>query len=212
MTTEVANTFYDIPTATLKSLLRVYRSEIGSKHTPSVKAVRAVAGYLGHRQRPKRQFRTDVVDDTLDQIAEKTSGSKASTSDTLRFLEWAGLLTTLRRGGGRHKLPTVRRLNTSVAYQKHLGIVGELSGIFRDLHEKPHDLIGAFPETPRVLPRYIPRVNTSTDEEFSYEEPFNEEDFVEEEFGFTPEDVLACINRFDIDCDVASSHAAWEPF
>jgi hypothetical protein len=55
-------------------------------------------------------------------------------------------------------------------------------------------------------------VNTSAAEELSYEEPFNEEDFVEEEFGFTPDDVLACIDRFDTDGAISPSHTSWEPF
>jgi hypothetical protein len=212
MTTEVANLFYDMKQEFLTEKLSDFKRVHGAKHAPSIRNVKAVAGYLGHRQRNRSKYGLDVIDDSIKQIASALAISVSAISDVLRFLQWCGFLSTVRHGGGRRKLPTVRRLEIAFLKQELIGIRGELNEIFCELHGKSHDLLGAFPETPIGIPRYIPRVNTSTDEEFSFEEPFNEEDFVEEEFGFTPDDVLVCINRFEIDCDVASSDVAWEPF
>jgi hypothetical protein len=53
---------------------------------------------------------------------------------------------------------------------------------FLDLHGKKHDLNGVFPDTRRELPRFIPRVNTSKDSKFIFEEPFLEENYNEEEY------------------------------
>lgn len=212
MTTEVANVFYDLPRSVLKDLLAKYRLVAGAKHTPSIRSVRSVTAYLGHRQRSKPKYGTDVVDESIQQIAEKCEISESGVSDVLRFLEWTGLITTLRRGGGRRKLPTVRRLNIDAARHLHHGIQSELIGFGSDLHGKGADLHGLFPETPRELPRYLPRVNTSNKKKFEFDGPFNEEDFIEEEFGVTPIDVRMLLSEEDSERVSATFRPGSEPF
>ena len=212
MTTEVANVFYDFPSSVFKELLVEYRKLAGAKHTPSIRSVRSVTAYLGHRQRTKPKYGVDAVDDSIQQIAEKCEMSTSGVSDVLRFLEWAGLATTMRRGGGRRKLPTVRRLNIEVARQLHHGIRFELNGFWSDLHGKGVDLHGLFPETPKEFPRYLPRVNTSDKKQFEFDGPFNEEDFFEEEFGVTPIDVRMLFSEEDSERVSATFRPGSEPF
>ena len=136
-----------------------------------------------------------AVDESLKQIGKATGYSDSTISDVIRFLGYFGFIETLKRGGGRNMLPTVRRLNTEHPSNELSGILFNLNDFFRDLHGKKHDLNGVFPETPRELPRYIPRVNTSKDSKSIFEEPFLEENFIDEEYGFTPEDVTFLLNE-----------------
>ena len=203
MTTETANFFFGLDNDSIKSMLSEYRKNQppGSKHVPGVKAVKAIAPYLGHRQRSRVKHGGIAVDESLKQIGKATGYSDSTISDVIRFLGYFGFIETLKHGGGRNMQPTVRRLNTEHPSNELSGILFNLNDFFRDLHGKKHDLNGVFPETPRELPRYIPRVNTSKDSKFIFEEPFLEENFIDEEYGFTPEDVsvlLAAYGRFEI--------------
>jgi hypothetical protein len=101
----------------------------------------------------------------------------------------------LKQGGGPKKQPTVRRLITEIPSEDLNGKIPNLDEFYRDLNEKKLDLNGVFPDTPRELPRFIPRVNTSKDSKFRFEEPFLEENYIEEEYGFTPEDVTFLLNE-----------------
>ena len=197
MTTETANFFFGLDNDSIKSMLSEYRKHQppGSKHVPGVKAVKAIAPYLGHRQRSRVKHGGIAVDESLKQIGKATGYSDSTISDVIRFLGYFGFIETLKHGGGRNMQPTVRRLNTEHPSNELSGILFNLYDFFRDLHGKKHDLNGAFPETPRELPRYIPRVDTSKDSKFRFEEPFPEENYIEEEYGFTPEDVTNFLNE-----------------
>jgi hypothetical protein len=197
MTTETANFYFDMDNQMLKAMLVEYRKSQPpkSKHIPSVRAVKAIAPYLGHRQRSRPKYGGIAVDDSLRQIHEKTGYSVSTISDVIKFLEYFGFIETLRHGGGRNKQPTVRRLITQYPNNELSGILFNLNDYFLDLHGKKHDLNGVFPETPRELPRFIPRVCTSKDSKFIFEEPFLEENFIDEEYGFTPEDVTVLLNE-----------------
>jgi hypothetical protein len=83
----------------------------------------------------------------------------------------------------------------SISFSGEGRVSGRFDEFYRDLNEKKLDLNGVFPDTPRELPRFIPRVNTSKDSKFRFEEPFLEENYIEEEYGFTPEDVTFLLNE-----------------
>jgi hypothetical protein len=196
MTTETANFYFDMDNQAIKAMLVEYRKSqpLNGKHVPGIKAVKAIAPYLGHRQRSRPKYGGIAIDDSLRQIHEKTGYSVSTISDVIRFLEYFGFIETLRHGGGRNKQPTVRRLITQYPNNELSGILFNLNDYFVDLHEKLRDLNGVLPDTPRELPRFIPRVNTSNDSKYLFEEPFLEENYIEEEYGFTPEDVTVFLN------------------
>jgi hypothetical protein len=100
----------------------------------------------------------------------------------------------LKQGGGPKKQPTVRRLIAQIPEEELKGEIADLNDLYRDLHEKKLNLNGVFPDTPRDLPRYIPRVCTSKNSTYYFEEPFLEENFTDEEYGLTPEDVTFFLN------------------
>ena len=190
MTTNYANFFYDLDREYLKEKLAEYKIAVNGKHVPSLKAVRAVSGYMGHRQRPMAKHGGIAVDESLQQQFIATDFAPSTCSDVHRFLEWCGLEVRLKQGGGPKKQPTVRRLITQIPREHLNGIITNLNEFYQDLNGEKHDLDGAFPDTPRELPRYLPRVSTSRNSTHFFEEPFNEEDFIDEEFGVTPRDVL----------------------
>jgi hypothetical protein len=90
--------WYDLPTTTLQAWLDEWRTT-QPKHTPAVHRVKAVCGYLCSRQ----QWRTDLQDRTIQetekQIASGLSFSFGSVCDVIAFLDWLGVLPTLRAGG-----------------------------------------------------------------------------------------------------------------
>ena len=131
-----------------------------------------------------------AVDDSIGQVQKATGYSGSTISDVHRFLEWCGLEVRLKQGGGPKKQPTVRRLIPQIPREHLNGIISSLNEFYQDLDGETQDLNGAFPDTPRELPRYLPRVSTSKNSTHFFEEPFNEEDFIDEEFGVTPKDVL----------------------
>lgn len=195
MTTNFANFFYDLdPDYLVKKLAEYKKTGIG-KHAPSLRAVKSISSYLGHRQRNMAKHGGIAVDDSIDQVMKATGYSRSTVSDVHRFLEWCGLEVRLKQGGGPKKQPTVRRLITEIPSEDLNGEIPNLNEFYRDLNEKKLDLNGALPDTPRELPRFIPRVNTSKDSKFRFEEPFLEENYIEEEYGFTPEDVTNFLNE-----------------
>ena len=194
MTTDFANFFYDLDREYLEEKLAEYKLVVNGKHVPSLKAVRAITGYMGHRQRNMAKHGGIAVDESLEQQCAATGYSLSTISDVHRFLEWCGLEVRLKQGGGPKKQPTVRRLITQIPEEQLKGKISNLNDLYRDLHEKKLDLNGVFPDTPRELPRFIPRVSTSKDSKFIFEEPFLEENYIEEEYGFTPEDVTVFLN------------------
>ena len=194
MTTDFANFFYELRREYLEEKLAEYKLVANGKHVPSLKAVRAVTGYMGHRQRNMAKHGGIAVDESLEQQSSATGYSTSLISDVHRFLEWCGLEVRLKQGGGPKKQPTVRRLIAQIPWEDLNGKIPNLNEFYRDLNEKKHDLNGVFPDTPRELPRYIPRVCTSKDSTHSCEEPYLEEDFIDEEYGFTPKDVYEFLN------------------
>jgi hypothetical protein len=201
MTTNFANFFYDLDREYLEAKLAEYKLIVNGKHVPSLKAVRAITGYMGHRQRNMAKHGGIAVDESLEQQSAATGYSLSTISDVHRFLEWCGLEVRLKQGGGPKKQPTVRRLIAHIPGGELKGKIVDLNDLYRDLQEKKLNLNGVFPDTPRELPRFIPRVNTSKDSKFIFEEPFLDENFIDEEYGFTPEDVsvlLATYGRFEI--------------
>lgn len=115
MTTEAANYAYNLDNGWLAVLLADYQREVKGHHTPSVKSVKQVASYLGHRQRFRSKYGLICVDETIEQIAQATALMKDAVSDALRFMDTVGITKTIKRGGGRNKLPTVRMLVTNGA-------------------------------------------------------------------------------------------------
>ena len=194
MTTNFANFFYDLDADYLDKKLAEYKKTGIGKHVPSLKAVKSISSYLGHRQRNMAKHGGIAVDDSIDQVMKATGYSRSTVSDVHRFLEWCGLEVRLKQGGGPKKQPTVRRLITEIPLEDLNGKISNLNEYYRDLNEKKLDLNGVFPDTPRGLPRFIPRVCTSKDSKFRFEEPFLEENYIEEEYGFTPEDVTVFLN------------------
>ena len=190
MTTNYANFFYDLDADYINLKLADYKLTGIGNHTPSLKAVKSISGYLGHRQRSMAKHGGISVDDSIGQVKKATGYSGSTISDVHRFLEWCGLEVRLKQGGGPKKQPTVRRLITQIPREHLNGIITSLNEFYQDLNGEKHDLNGAFPDTPRELPRYLPRVSTSRNSTHFFEVPFNEEDFIDEEFGVTPKDVL----------------------
>jgi hypothetical protein len=194
MTTNFANFFYDLDADYLDRKLAEYKKTGIGKHVPSLRAVKSISSYLGHRQRNMAKHGGIAVDDSIDQVMKATGYSRSTVSDVHRFLEWCGLEVRLKQGGGPKKQPTVRRLITEIPSEDLNGKIPNLNEYYRDLHEKKLNLNGVFPDTPRELPRFIPRVCTSKDSKYVFEEPFLEENYIEEEYGFTPEDVTVFLN------------------
>jgi hypothetical protein len=76
----------------------------------------------------------------LDQSDSKTNG-KDAISNALRFLEWAGGLRTLRKGGGKLKKPTVREVIPYALLSKRV-ITRSESELSDDLNGNESDLNG----------------------------------------------------------------------
>jgi hypothetical protein len=197
MTTNFANFFYELPREYLEEKLAEYKLVANGKHVPSLKAVRAITGYMGHRQRSMAKHGGIAVDESLEQQSSATGYSTSLISDVHRFLEWCGLEVRLKQGGGPKKQPTVRRLIAQIPCEDLNGKIPNLNEFYRNLNEKKHDLNGVFPDTPRELPRYIPRVCNSKDSTHTLEVPYLEEDFFDEEYGFTPKDVYEFLNSHE---------------
>ena len=197
MTTDFANFFYELRREYLEEKLAEYKLVANGKHVPSLKAVRAITGYMGHRQRNMAKHGGIAVDESLEQQSSATGYSTSLISDVHRFLEWCGLEVRLKQGGGPKKQPTVRRLIAQIPWEDLNGKIPNLNEFYRDLNEKKHDLNGVFPDTPRELPRYIPRVCTSKNSTHTFVEPYLEEDFIDDEYGFTPKDVNEFLNSHE---------------
>ncbi len=159
MTTEAATYAYNLDNAELAASLADYRREVKGHHTPSVKTVKAIAAYLGHRQRSREKYGIVCVYETLDQIAQATAMKTATVSDALRFMSTRGITKTIKHGGGRNRLPTVRVLVTDAANPEQssdelTGRTLELTGRTLELTGEPVELTGQLPRTPRVTKSY----------------------------------------------------------
>jgi hypothetical protein len=157
MTTEFANYFWDLDNEYIGYKLQDFAKIYGAKHTPSVVAFKGIAPYLGSRQRKRKGFDLEITNESKAQIHAKAAWSEGTISDVIKFLEWMGLVKTIRRGGGKNRLPTVRHMITTgppIQFQsEHDGIIYVLNG-----RPKKHDGIkddqdGKLPDTPKELPR-----------------------------------------------------------
>jgi len=99
--------WYALPTATLQAWLDEWRTT-HPKHTPSVLRVKAVCGYFCSRQQWRTELQDRTIQETEQQIADGLSISLGSVCDVIAFLDWLGVLPTLRAGG--QGVPTTRQL------------------------------------------------------------------------------------------------------
>ena len=90
--------WYDLPTATLQAWLDEYRT-IKPKHTPAIERVSAVCAYLCSRQQWRAELQDRTIQETGEQIANSVKFSLGSVCDVIAFLDWLGVLPTLRAGG-----------------------------------------------------------------------------------------------------------------
>ena len=159
MTTGFANYFWDLDNEYIGYKLQDFAKIYGAKHAPSVVAFKGIAPYLGSRQRKRTGFDLETTNESKAQIHAKAAWSEGTISDVIKFLEWMGLVKTIRRGGGKNKMPTVRHMITTgppILFQsKHRGIIPVLNGK-RTKHDGiKDDQDGKLPDTPKELPREI---------------------------------------------------------
>ena len=159
MSYKCAEYFGNLDNEYLGCRLQVFAKKYGAKHTPGVVAVKAIASRLAMKQRKRTGFELEVTNESKRQLAEKTGCSEGSIGDVIKFLEFEGLCKTIRRGGGKNKLPTVRHMITTglpVELQsKHRGIIPVLNGKRTELEGIKDDQDGELPDTPKELPKEI---------------------------------------------------------
>lgn len=147
-TTQLAGSahWYDFPQATLQAWLDEWRIN-NPKHTPSVLRVVSVCAYLASRQRNKQGFQDRVIQETEQQIANGVKFSFGSVCDVIAFLDWLGVLPTIRAGGQgvattRQLLRpefSLRRDNPVTKETERNGIEGERNGeTHRSQRALPH--------------------------------------------------------------------------
>jgi hypothetical protein len=104
-----SNDWSDFDAAIVTEWLNEYRkfSEAKRKHTPALDRVYLVLFYLCSRQRYREKYNERVLDETIDQISLGVM-SYGSAQDIVQFLEWLGVLVTVRDGGKGNA--TVRQL------------------------------------------------------------------------------------------------------
>jgi len=191
----------EISTSELESKLNEYRA-LFPKTTPALDTAKSVLLALALRSFPKRELDFVICANEsikqlgehlgLDQSDSKTNGRDAI-SNALRFLEWVGLLRTLRKGGGKLKKPTYRevipyallskRETTRSESELSDDLIGnesdlngndlDLNGNESDLNGKDLDLIGSEPVTPssyQVITKTPPYINHESEIEISNED------------------------------------------
>lgn len=190
----------EISTSELESKLKEYRA-LFPKITPSLETAKSVLLALAIRSFSKSELDYIVCANEsheqlarhlgLDQSDSKTNG-KSAIANALRFLEWVGLLRTLRKGGGKLKKPTVREVIPYALSKRVItrsesdlsevldgkdpdldGKALERVGNKPDLNGKDSELIGSEPVTPstyQVLTKQLPDINHESEKEFSDDE------------------------------------------
>ena len=108
-----SNDWADLDAATMREWLAEYQElskakyKYPNKHTPALDRVYLVLLYLCSRQRYREKYSDRIINETIDQIA--IGGiSYGSAQDIVQFLEWLGVLVTVREGGKGNA--TVRQL------------------------------------------------------------------------------------------------------
>jgi hypothetical protein len=190
----------EISTSELESKLNEYRA-LFPKKTPALDTAKSVLLALAIRSFPKREIDFVVCANEsikqlgehlgLDQSDSKTNGRDAI-SNALRFLEWVGLLRTLRKGGGKLKKPTYREVIPHALSKRVItrseselsddlngkesdlnGKARDLNGNETDLNGKDSELVGSEPVTPsnyQVFTKQLPRINHESKIEISNED------------------------------------------
>lgn len=104
-----SNDWADLDAAIMRGWLNEYRARSNHyrKHTPALDRVYLVLLYLCSRQRYKDKLGERYLDETIEQMCIGGIGY-GSAQDIVQFLEWLGVLVTLREGGRGNA--TVRQL------------------------------------------------------------------------------------------------------
>jgi len=105
-----SNDWADLDAATMRGWLVEYRqlSETKRTHTPAIDRVYLVLFYLCSRQRYREKYSDRIINETIDQMMINGVISYGSAQDIVQFLEWLGVLVTVREGGKGNA--TVRQL------------------------------------------------------------------------------------------------------
>lgn len=105
-----------IPPQLFAEMISEYAASLptNSHHKPTARTVKQIVLQLADRQRYSSLHRQDCVNTTIEQLSIYACVSLSSISDALRCLEFAGIVKTIRKGGGINKLATVRNVNLSV--------------------------------------------------------------------------------------------------
>jgi hypothetical protein len=208
----------EISTSELESKLNEYRA-LFPKTTPALDTAKSVLLALALRSFPKRELDYIVCANEsikqlgehlgLDQSDSKTNGRDAI-SNALRFLEWVGLLRTLRKGGGKLKKPTYREvipyaLSKRVITRSESELSDDLNGNESDLNGKAlerdgnesdlngkdSELIGSEPVTPssyQVSTKQLPHIPHESENKLSNGE-------IEESFSYVPDWIRQEVNK-----------------
>ena len=104
-----SNDWADLDAATMRGWLVEYRqlSETRRTHTPAIDRVYLILFYLCSRQRYREKYGDRIINETIEQISLGVI-SYGSAQDIVQFLEWLGVLVTVREGGKGNA--TVRQL------------------------------------------------------------------------------------------------------
>jgi len=105
-----SNDWADLDAATMRGWLVEYQqlSETKRTHTPAIDRVYLVLFYLCSRQRYREKYGDRIINETIDQMMINGVISYGSAQDIVQFLEWLGVLVTVREGGKGNA--TVRQL------------------------------------------------------------------------------------------------------
>ena len=187
----------EIPTVKLEKKLAEYYA-LYPKTTPALETAKTLLLNIALRSFATPEFDYTVcANETIEQLASHCGvdrtrskfGGKDAISNALRFLEWAGYMRTLRKGGGKLKRPTVREIIPSALPKREVtrseseqlsdrngkeleldGKSGEPNGEKPELdgNETVHD--GSDPATPstyQALTKHLPRINHEPENENS---------------------------------------------
>jgi len=181
----------------LVDLLDLYAQERGAKIRPALTTAKFVWVALANRQFWKKERKMVCCDETIDQITEMTglgfapdgslddNGSpKLNANDAitnaLAFLDWAGFVKTIKRGGGKNKLATVRKVYSTTGTQRDNDLTQrdiprrdttELNGNIPNLDGNTAELDGNTAELDGVLPV------TPSDYQDEFQNHFPNDDF-----------------------------------
>ena len=102
----------------LSDLLDRYEQEHGEKIKPALVTAKFVLTVLALRTFKKRKYELTCVNETHQQIAASTGLGLDAIRNALGFLTWAGFSETIKRGGGKNHLATVRKVYSTATTQR----------------------------------------------------------------------------------------------